>query len=94
VSEQHAWGDDADERAIPTVPGPRRPRSYSPLHKPDGMQLFPGTVAQEIAVVRQYLDQVAAANIHDHTTMLKAAVGLDHCLRSLLAALDAERGER
>lgn len=90
---QHEWTGDDNERAIPAVPAPRRPQSYNPLHQPD-MQPFPGTVAQEIDAAHRYIDQVSVANIHDHTAMVKAAVGLDYRIRALLAALDTERGEQ
>jgi hypothetical protein len=48
----------------------------------------------ELQACREFLDQVAEANIHDHTAMVKAAAGLDYRLRSLIAAIEAERGER
>jgi hypothetical protein len=47
----------------------------------------------ELRLACEYADRVASANIHDHTAMLKAAVGLDHRLRSLVAAVEVERGE-
>ncbi|MHB9862163.1 hypothetical protein [Streptomyces sp. YIM S03343] len=84
--------NDTNERAIPALPGPRS-ASYDPLHGPTDTPPYHGTFAQELDTIRQYLDQVATANIHDHTAMVKAAVGLDYRVRALLAALDAERGE-
>ena len=68
--------------------------SYTPLHGPDEKPPFPASLEGELRLTREYLDKVATANIHDHTAMLRAATGLDHRIRSLLAALDAERGER
>jgi hypothetical protein len=67
--------------------------SYDPLHGPDDEPPFPTSLDGELKLTRQYLDKVATANIHDHTAMLKAAAGLDYRIRSLVAALDAERGE-
>lgn len=67
--------------------------SYDPLHIPDGEPLFPASLDAELRLARNYVDQVADSNIHDHTAMVKAAVGLDHRLRALIATLDAERGE-
>ena len=32
MSSQHEWNSDDNQRAIPIVPGPRRPESYNPLH--------------------------------------------------------------
>lgn len=62
--------------------------AYNPLHEPDEEPLVPAFVDVELKLARQYLDKVATANIHDHNAMLKAAVGLDHRLRMLVAALD------
>lgn len=67
--------------------------SYDPLHVPVEEPPFLAPLDVELKLTRQYLGKVATANIHDHTAMLKAAVGLDHRMRALLAALDAERGE-
>jgi hypothetical protein len=49
-------------------------------------------LAVELRLAREYLAEVAAANIHDPQAMVKAAAGLDHRLRALIAALDAEGG--
>ncbi|MFF7884285.1 hypothetical protein ACH40F_29300 [Streptomyces sp. NPDC020794] len=67
--------------------------SYDPLHGPDEEPPFPASLDGELKLTRQLLDEVADANIHDHTAMLKAAASLNHRVRSLVAALDAERGE-
>lgn len=67
--------------------------SYDPLFGPTEEPLLPAPVDVELRLCRQYVDKVADANIHDHQAMLKAAVGLDHRLRNLIAALDAERGD-
>ncbi|MET8409681.1 hypothetical protein ABZV34_16565 [Streptomyces sp. NPDC005195] len=48
----------------------------------------------EIGITRHVLEEIAACNIHSHDDMLHAAVTLDCRVRALLAALDAERGER
>lgn len=66
--------------------------AYDPLRGPDVEPPFPAALAVELRLAREYLDKVATANVHDHTAMLKAAVGLHHRLRNLIAALDAERG--
>ncbi|MET7775341.1 hypothetical protein ABZU94_14040 [Streptomyces mirabilis] len=67
--------------------------SYDPLHGPDEEPPFPASLDDELKLTRELLDEIADANIHDHTAMLKAAVGLNCRIRSLVAALDAERGE-
>jgi hypothetical protein len=46
----------------------------------------------ELRLARESLDGAAVANIHDHHAMIHVAVNLDHRMRSLLAALEAERG--
>lgn len=68
--------------------------SYNPLRDPDAEPPLPASVDGELRIARKYLGKVASANIHDHEAMLTAAVGLDHRLRALIAALDAERGEQ
>jgi len=68
--------------------------SYEPLHGPDEEPPFPASLDGELRLTRELLSEVAGANIHDHTAMLKAATGLNYRIRSLLAALDAERGQR
>ncbi|MFJ4617402.1 hypothetical protein [Streptomyces sp. NPDC088812] len=45
-------------------------------------------------VARNLLAEYAATNIHDHNATVQAATALGTILRSLVAALDAERGER
>ncbi|MDX3571947.1 hypothetical protein [Streptomyces sp. ID05-47C] len=68
--------------------------SYTPLHDPDGVDPLPASLAIELRLARECAERVAAADIHDHTEMVKAAAGLDYRLRALIAAVDAERGER
>lgn len=68
--------------------------SFSPLHDPDGVDPMPASLADELLLARGFVDQVAAADIHDHTAMVKAASGLDYRIRALIAAVDAERGNR
>ncbi|MFJ8951848.1 hypothetical protein ACIRO1_17205 [Streptomyces sp. NPDC102381] len=65
----------------------------TPLHAQDDAPVAPGTVDVELWLARNFLDQVAEADIHSHADMIKAAAGLDYRLRALVAALDAERGE-
>lgn len=66
--------------------------TYTPLYGPDDAKPYPADVDTELRIARALTDTLAATNIHDHTAILKAAVSLDHRLRSLIAALDAERG--
>lgn len=68
--------------------------SYDPLREPDAARPFPASVDNELRISRRYLNEVAGVNIHDHTAVVKAAVGLDYRLRALIAAIEAERGER
>ncbi|MFF3326085.1 hypothetical protein [Streptomyces sp. NPDC002889] len=65
--------------------------SYDPLHDPerDGQLIVP-PLPMAIDRARRVLDEKARANIHDRDEMIRAAVGLDHVLRDLLAALDKE----
>ena len=67
--------------------------AYDPLYSPDDGQVYPASVDGELRLAREYLDQAATADIHDHTAMVKTAASLDFRLRALVAALDAERGE-
>ncbi|MFM9612477.1 hypothetical protein DF268_38810 [Streptomyces sp. V2] len=55
--------------------------------------VIPGPLDTELRLARELLDSVAAWNIHDHDTMTRAAAGLNHRLRALVAAVEAERGE-
>jgi hypothetical protein len=69
--------------------------SYNPLRDQVARaQVIPGPLDVEVRLAREYLDCAADANIHDRDAMLRAASGLEYRLRSLLAALDAERGEQ
>ena len=52
------------------------------------------SVDVEIAVTRRFLDETAALNIHSDDDMRSAAFILNTRLRALLAAIEAERGER
>lgn len=85
-------GTPAEQAPTLTV-GALPPASYTPLYGPDDGEPFPLTVAAELRLSRNYLEEAAAANIHDRDAMIKAAVGLEYRLRALVAALDAERGE-
>jgi hypothetical protein len=67
--------------------------AYDPLYGPDEQPPAPAALDVELQSARELLDQLAATNIHDDTAMVKAAAGLYYRLRSLLAAVDAERGE-
>jgi hypothetical protein len=67
--------------------------SYTPLHDPerDGRTVTP-RLERALEAARKVLDEKAAANIHDKDEMIRAAVGLMHVLRDLLAALDRADG--
>ncbi|MFF8100129.1 hypothetical protein ACF07S_10195 [Streptomyces sp. NPDC016640] len=67
--------------------------SYNPLRDPDDAEVLPASLDGELRLAREYLAQAATSNIHDHVAMLKIAVGFDHRLRGLIAAIEAERGE-
>ena len=68
--------------------------SYTPLFNPDTDEpLSVLRVESHLELARQALAETAGSNIHDHNGLIRAAVRLDGTLRSLVAALDAERGE-
>jgi hypothetical protein len=69
--------------------------AYDPLHNP-GSDRTPDVPTVDLALhqARTALDHCATANIHSHGEMMTAATELDFVLRQLVAALDAERGER
>lgn len=66
--------------------------AYDPLFAPDEEPVGPAALEAEVRLARELLAKVATVNIHDGTAMLKAAAGLAYRLRSLLAAIEAERG--
>ena len=69
--------------------------SYSPLHDPENEpHVGVPTLERAIEKAREVLDEKARANIHDKDAMIRAAYGLAYVLHDLVAALDAERGER
>jgi hypothetical protein len=67
--------------------------SYTPLFDPerDGHTVAP-RLERALEAARTVLDEKAAANIHDKDEMIRAAYGLQHVLRDLLAALDRADG--
>ena len=65
-----------------------------PLREPGYITPEPTSLDGEIAITRRILEETAVLNIHDHMAMVQAAAALDCRVRGLLAALDAERGER
>ncbi|MFG3048117.1 hypothetical protein ACGFZR_24695 [Streptomyces sp. NPDC048241] len=67
---------------------------YEPLREPGYTPPVPLSVDAELAVTRRIIEEVASLNIHSHLDMVKAATALDCRVRALVAALDAERGER
>lgn len=66
--------------------------NYTPLHDPENAAVTPRPVNSELSLARNFLAEVAAANIHDSAAMIEAAAGLHYRLQSLVTALDAERG--
>lgn len=72
---------------------PDRTPGFTPLYDPavDG-ESFVAPVDMALRQARKVLAEKAAANIHDHDAMIRAAVGLEMRLRELVAALDAEAG--
>ncbi|TRV81747.1 hypothetical protein FKN01_00045 [Streptomyces sp. 130] len=74
------------------VPEPAR-TSYTALYdaERDGSPYVP-PLANALRLARATLAEKAAANIHDHDEMLRAAVSLEARLRALVAALDKEAG--
>ncbi|MFF5759661.1 hypothetical protein ACFY7A_30035 [Streptomyces longwoodensis] len=67
---------------------------YDPLFNPDKVPTTAASLDVEIAVTRKILDETAGLNIHDDHDMRSAAFALNCRIRSLLAAIEAERGER
>lgn len=66
--------------------------AYDPLHGPDDALPAPAHLDVEVVMAHQLLAEVAPVNIHDDDAVLRAASGLFYRLRSLLAAIDADRG--
>ncbi|NUT24323.1 MAG: hypothetical protein HOV77_34655 [Hamadaea sp.] len=66
--------------------------SYDPLHGLDDVTPAPASLEVEIAVTRRILDETAGLNIHSGDDMRTAAFALNARVRSLLAAVEAERG--
>ncbi|MFE4311517.1 hypothetical protein ACFRR6_36290 [Streptomyces sp. NPDC056891] len=81
---------------------PRRRRAVAfpapapvPLHTP-GTEPPSGSIPIDVAlrIAREALARHGGANIHSSSSMYFAAVDLDHALRTLVTALDAEEGEQ
>ncbi|HEY9408449.1 MAG TPA: hypothetical protein VIP77_02615 [Jiangellaceae bacterium] len=68
--------------------------AFDPLHGEGDTTPKPATLDVEIAVTRRILDETAGLNIHSDDDMRSAAFALNARIRSLLAAIEAERGER
>lgn len=69
--------------------------SYDPLFDVDrDKHVFVPPLGRAIEKAREVLAEKAAANIHDKDQMIRAAYSLGYVLTDLLAALDAERGEK
>ncbi|MFJ6578391.1 hypothetical protein ACIQMY_20770 [Streptomyces sp. NPDC091368] len=68
------------------------PPAPVPLHSP-GTELPPGSVPLETAlhIARKALARHADSNIHSRTSMLYAAIDLEHALRTLVDAYDHEQ---
>lgn len=67
---------------------------YDPLHDPGKTPPVTASLDIEIAVTRQILEETAGRNIHSDSDMRSAAFALNCRIRALLAAIEAERGER
>lgn len=68
---------------------------YDPLFGTDrDKHVYVPPLQRAIEKAREVLAEKATANIHDKDAMIRAAYGLGYVLTDLLAALDAERGER
>ncbi|WP_327180424.1 hypothetical protein OG599_35270 (plasmid) [Streptomyces sp. NBC_01335] len=67
--------------------------SHLPLYDPavDDLGVTLRT-ADALDLARKALDKHSSANVHDHSAMIGAAVGLEMSLRALVAALDKEAG--
>ncbi|MFJ3826214.1 hypothetical protein [Streptomyces nodosus] len=79
---------------ILTAPPSAEPSTpYDALHTPGKTPSGPFDLDVEIAVTRQILDETADLNIHDAFDMRKAAFALNARVRTLLAAIEAERDE-
>ena len=68
--------------------------AYAPLFDPDRPDPDVYSLEIEILTTRQILDETASLNIYSDRDMLQAAVALNARARALLAAIEAERGER
>ena len=68
--------------------------SYDPLHDPDRTDPIPASLDDELRLARACVAELATANIHDHGAMVQTASALNYRIRALIAAADAERGER
>ncbi|KUN34815.1 hypothetical protein AQJ30_27475 [Streptomyces longwoodensis] len=68
--------------------------AYDPLFDPNRAPTTPASLDVELAVTRQILEETAGLNIHDDHDMRSAAFALNCRIRSLMAAIEAERGER
>lgn len=65
--------------------------SYTPLYDPETDALpNASSLSEALHRARKTLDEKASANIHDQDAMIRAAVGLEMCLRQLVDALDKE----
>ncbi|MEV0779210.1 hypothetical protein [Streptomyces sp. NPDC050428] len=65
--------------------------SYMPLYDPERDAAVPSPdLEYAVSQARKVLTEKAAANIHSHDEMIRAATGLDYVLRGLLAALDED----
>lgn len=66
--------------------------AYDPLHESGKEYPEPASLDVELATTHRILGETAGLNIHDADHMLRAAVALNVRVRSLLAAVEAERG--
>ncbi|MFI9244174.1 hypothetical protein ACIGXF_16650 [Streptomyces sp. NPDC053086] len=69
--------------------------TFDPLHDPEkDAHVAVPPLQRAIDRAREVLAEKGQANIHDQDAMISAAYGLHYVLHGLLAALDAERGDR
>lgn len=71
------------------IPEPRTGR----LDTYDYGDPIPSDITDELAMTAEIIHETATASIHNVDDMIRAAVGLRHRLRTLAAAVTAERGE-
>lgn len=67
------------------------PRHHTPLYGPDSAAVVSHPLDTELWLARDFLSEVASANIHDPAAMIQAAAGLYYRLAAVVEAASAER---